>query len=112
MTTTPMPGGFDVCAMPLSETATIGAVLISPVERAQRILASYENEDITEPRLKMIDRVARYLVAQDTAANMAAVAAAAEHNGAVTQSELPTLWLLIHDVVDENTLPQIHDGKT
>src|SRR5690625_5635663 len=72
MTTTPMPAGFDVCAMPLSETATIGAVLISPVERAQRILASYENEDITEPRLKMIDRVARYLVAQDTAANMAA----------------------------------------
>src|SRR5690625_402939 len=112
MTTTPMPAGFDVCAMPLSETATIGAVLISPIERAQRILASYENEDITEPRLKMIDRVARYLVAQDTAANMAAVAAAAEHIGAVTQSDLPTLWLLLHDLVDVNLVPQIHVGET
>lgn len=98
--------------LPLAEAATIGGVLIASVDMAAQILADYKTEDLTEPRLQVIDRVARYLVGQNVAPGIAAISAAAQHLGEVKQQDLPALNVLLLDLVDVNITPQIHTGLT
>lgn len=98
--------------LPLAEAATIGGVLISELATAAKVQADYVTEDLTEPRLKVIDRVARYLVGQKVSPGVAAVSAAAIHLGEVRERDLPALNMLMLDLVDVNITPQIHTGLT
>lgn len=111
MTTTQIPN-LSVQDLDLTEVATVGAVLISGIETARRIQAGYVTNDLTEPRLQVIDRIARYLVSENVAPSIAAVTAAATHLGEVRAGDIPALSVLLFDLVDVNITPQIHVGET
>src|SRR5690625_1914484 len=111
MTTTQIPN-LSVQDLDLTEVATVGAVLISGIETARRIQAGYVTNDLTEPRLQVIDRIARYLVSENVAPSIAAVTAAATHLGEVRAGDIPALSVLLFDLVDVNITPQIHIGET
>lgn len=111
MTATQIPN-LSVQDLDLTEVATVGAVLISGIDMARRIQAGYTTDDLTEPRLQAIDRIARYLVSENVAPSIAAVTAAATHLGEVRAGDIPALSVLLFDLVDVNITPQIHIGET
>lgn len=109
---TPIPVGLDVKGFPPTEAAVIGAILISPLEKARQLLASYRASDLTEPRLQVVDKIARYLVSEKVAPSISTVAAAAEHTGSIAQDHLMAFWVILYDLVDVNIVPSIHVGET
>jgi len=98
--------------MPLAECAALGGVLTASHEGARKILAQYINADITDPRLKQIDTLARSIVAKGNTPSPLEVIAEANATGVIQPRHRPALGRLLADLTDVRITPQNHVPAT
>lgn len=111
MTETQIPN-LSVRDMPMIEAAVIGGVLIEDIEAARAIVMAYQPGDITEPRLQVVDRIARILIARNQRPTAPAVVAEAVDGGHVAGKHQAALTLLLMDLVDVNLNPDSRVAAT
>src|SRR5690625_3821341 len=111
MTATQIPN-LNIRDLPVIEAAVIGGVLIEDTDTARKILAAYLPDDITEPRLQVVDRIARILVARNERPTAPAVVGEAVDGGHVAGKHQAALTLLLMDLVDVNLNPDSRVART
>lgn len=111
MTETQIPN-LQLADLPMLEAAVVGGVLLAELKGAARILAAYKPDDVTEPRLRVIDAVARLLVAREMRPTPPAIAAEAVDGGHVPKGRENHLGILLLDLVDVTLNPESRVAET
>lgn len=85
--------------------ATVGALLMLPTPSCRELLAVLRDDDPDDPRLRVILRLARELVAEDRQPDPVAVLAHAQASGSVKRSEQTAVALLLTELVSLEGCP-------
>lgn len=112
MTEIATPAPFNVAEMPLAECAALGGVLTASHQGARNILDQYWNCDITDPRLKQIDTLARAIVAKGATPSPLEIVAEANATGVIQPRHRTALGRLLMDLTDVRIIPQSHVPST
>lgn len=108
--TTPAP--FNVGEMPLAECSVLGGVLTASHEGAKKLQEQYINADITDPRLRRVDALARTIVVDGGTPSPLEIVAEANRQGTVLPQNRRHLGRLLADLTDARVTPHNHVPAT
>lgn len=89
-----------------SERAFVGALLHLPAQQVVPLIGFVQHDDLDDPRLRVIYRLAGQLAVKGTRPDPAAVHGLARSSGAVMNADLPALTGLLVDLLTEVPIPQ------